>query len=56
MEIKPCPKCGAKPVLLKVKILSIKGFLCYCSDCGHRGPLKKTEDESFEAWNERCER
>ena len=57
-EIKPCPFCGNKPILIE----SHKYFYrVICWECGCNGPKEITYYRAISAWNKRqgeqsCER
>ena len=49
-ELKPCPFCGKKPVLIIVPETMER--LIVCSECCNQFP-HKTEEEAIDAWNRR---
>lgn len=64
-ELKPCPFCGGKPVLVK-RMIKKPAFCCdgvevRCGRCGARGPLhlgiKLSSEEitygAIKSWNKR---
>lgn len=66
-EIKPCPFCGSKPVLIttasrieKLERVSLNGYYYYCYNChtmcGFNSDyvgIYKTQEEALNAWNKR---
>lgn len=52
-ELKPCPFCGWKPMIIvdekTEEKFGVKCFSCY----GMIEPRKETKDEAIKAWNRR---
>lgn len=54
MELKPCPFCGGKAVV--VPLTFFKEYFAVCSKCHiEQGHLYKSERAAVEAWNRRKE-
>lgn len=56
-KIEPCPRCGCMPVTesYEDKTGVVEWFaICYRETCRMRGPIRETEVEALDAWNERA--
>ena len=54
-ELKPCPFCGGKAIVLHTKsIYELPHFFVTCGSCGVETPrVCKTEEQAREVWNRR---
>ena len=51
MELKPCPFCGCKDIIIRREDYNLFG--ANCNDCGAEGSYCDTKEEAVEAWNKR---
>lgn len=50
MELKPCPFCGSKKIVVKNGKYA---WWVKCDDCGTEGAIKLKKAVAIEAWNRR---
>ena len=59
-ELKPCPFCGSDAIGTATDYIDYRAYrkeywFAYCEDCGARGCMAKTEEDSVRYWNDRAE-
>lgn len=56
-ELKPCPFCGGKAVLLHTEgIYELSHFFVTCNSCGVETPrVCRTKEQACEVWNRRVD-
>jgi hypothetical protein len=52
-NLKPCPKCNGKKVMLQGGGLEFYHVICI--DCNFKGPFHTFSETAMELWNKRCE-
>lgn len=52
LELKPCPFCGASPII--VDVIDAEGFRVVCNHCGIRSKFYSSKDDLITAWNRRA--
>ena len=52
MELKPCPFCGSKKIVVKNGKYA---WWVKCDDCGTEGAIKLKKAVAIEAWNRRAD-
>ncbi|ENK7136053.1 Lar family restriction alleviation protein [Enterobacter roggenkampii] len=51
-ELKPCPFCGQKNLLISHQNRNICSVVCF--DCGGEGPEELSRKEAITSWNRRA--